>query len=178
MDMMEEKFLISVTEKSTLFSQKYLVPRDITSPSFWTAATLQLSPERCTVKGPVRGIKPMPRAGTVADMLEAADKSLRDLPGYRSVLAEDWFPNMDSHVILAACKEYEFAREVKRKDGYHGIFTQALTRALQSAANETTYIGLLQALPATVQQTPVIAGKHRNARLWYQVRQRLSPRLY
>ncbi|KAK0214483.1 caspase domain-containing protein [Armillaria fumosa] len=81
---------------------------------------------------------------------KAADKRLRYLAGYRSVLEEDWFPNMDSHVI-------------------HGIFTQGLIKALKSVTNETTYFGLLEALPSTVNQTPTINGKHRNANLWYQV---------
>ncbi|KAK0421601.1 peptidase C14, caspase domain-containing protein [Armillaria borealis] len=118
-------------------------------------------------EGTVRAIAPLP-SGFIAYMLQAADENLRNLPGYRSVLAEDWFPNMDSHVILAACKEYEYAREVKCEEGYHGIFTQALTKALKSTTHETTYFGLLEALPSTVTQTPVIAGRHRNAKLWYQ----------
>ncbi len=38
------------------------------------------------------------------------------------------------------------------------IFTQGLTKALKSVTDETTYFGLLEALPSTVSQTPVIAG--------------------
>ncbi|KAK0224033.1 hypothetical protein IW262DRAFT_1268602, partial [Armillaria fumosa] len=47
---------------------------------------------------------------SLKDMLLAAEEALRDLPGYRSVFAEDWVPDMDSHVILAACMGNEVAK--------------------------------------------------------------------
>ncbi len=117
----------------------------------------------------VRAIMPLP-SGSIQDMFNAADKNLGDLPGYESVSRADWDPNMDSHVVLAACKEYEFAREVKGKGGYSGVFTQALISALKSADYKSMdYIGLLQALPRNTDQTPVVAGTHKDAKLWYQV---------
>ncbi|KAK0486719.1 caspase domain-containing protein [Armillaria luteobubalina] len=116
----------------------------------------------------VRSIRPMSKASSVAVMLQAADNRLRYLPGYQSVLEEDWFPDMESHVILAACKEYEYATEIKGVDGYHGIFTRGLIKALKSVTNDTSYFDLLEALPSTINQTPTINGKHRNANLWYQ----------
>ncbi len=68
------------------------------------------------------------------DMLLAGDKKLRGSPGYRSILSRDWYPDMDSHVILAACKDYQFAKAamVKGEDGtegYIGIFTHGLACA-------------------------------------------------
>ncbi len=103
-------------------------------------------------------------------MFNAADKNLGDLPGYQSISRADWYPNMDSHVVLAACREYEFAREVNGKDGYNGVFTQALISALKSADYKSMdYIGLLQALPRNTDQSPVVAGTHKDAKLWYEV---------
>ncbi len=80
------------------------------------------------VEGTARTIKRLPKTGNTTDMLQTADKRLRYLPGYKSVLAEDWFPNMDSHIILAACKEYEYAREMKCEDGYHGFLLRVSLR--------------------------------------------------
>ncbi|KAK0191754.1 caspase domain-containing protein, partial [Armillaria mellea] len=45
----------------------------------------------------------------VDDMLRAADERLKGFPYYRSVLSKDWKPDMGSHVILAACREYQSA---------------------------------------------------------------------
>ncbi|KAK0187416.1 caspase domain-containing protein [Armillaria mellea] len=119
-------------------------------------------------EGAVRAIKSIQKASSVVDMLQAADRRLRNLPEYRSVLDGDWVPDMNTHVILAACTEYQYATEIMCDDGCHGIFTQGLTKALKSATDETTYFGLLEALPSTENQTPVIAGQHRNAKLWHQ----------
>ncbi|SJL17896.1 uncharacterized protein ARMOST_21463 [Armillaria ostoyae] len=112
---------------------------------------------------------------TLQDMLLTGEKYLRHYPGYRSILSKDWYPDMDSHVVLAACKEYQFAKaiKVKQKDGvveYAGVFTNSLLRALQSGhwRKETTYADLVESLDKTPHQTPVVAGKHKTARLWYQ----------
>ncbi|KAK0505515.1 hypothetical protein EDD18DRAFT_1098861 [Armillaria luteobubalina] len=85
---------------------------------------------------------------TLQDMLATGEKNLMCYPEYRSILAEDWLPDMDSHVTLAVCRDYQYAREKKVKQadgsvmGYIGIFTDLLM--------------------------PVIAGKHKYAHLWYQ----------
>ncbi|KAK0460807.1 hypothetical protein IW261DRAFT_1532762 [Armillaria novae-zelandiae] len=113
---------------------------------------------------------------TLQDMLVAGENALRHYPGYRSILAKDWLPDTTSHVVLAACEDYQFAKakKVRREDGttagYIGIFTDSLVRALRSGhwTKETTYMDLLRCLDTTSSQTPVAGGKHRGARLWYQ----------
>lgn len=108
------------------------------------------------------------------DVLVAGENKLMNYPGYRSILSNDWYPDMDSHVVLAACKDYQYvkAKKVKQEDGtegYIGIFTESLVRVLRSGhcKKETTYADLVRCLDKTSHQTPVVAGKHKDARLWY-----------
>ncbi|KAK0443864.1 hypothetical protein EV421DRAFT_2035292 [Armillaria borealis] len=117
----------------------------------------------------IRTIRPLPRA-SLKGMLDTAEEMMKSFAGYHSILAEDWCPDMTSHVVLAACKEYQFAREVKGKDGFNGFFTQALLRTLRSndLTEQSTYIDFIRALPCATYQSPVIAGRHKDARLWYQ----------
>ncbi len=113
---------------------------------------------------------------TLQDMLVAGEKNLMHRPGFRSILANDWQPDMDSHVVLAACREYQSAKSkaVKREDGtvmgHIEIFTDSLVRALRSGhwRKETTYVDLLNCLDKTSSQTPVVAGNRKGARIWYQ----------
>ncbi len=137
----------------------------------------------CCRSGGVSRSLPEPRArtsprmarATFEEMLVAGDKTLKHHTGYRSILAKDWLPDMNSHVFVAACKEYQHAKEkkVKRVDGttgYNGIFTDLLVRFVQSGCwkKETTYADLCHCLDKVSHQTPIIAGKHADARLWYQ----------
>ncbi|KAK0429628.1 hypothetical protein EV421DRAFT_2091912 [Armillaria borealis] len=117
---------------------------------------------------------PMARA-TLQEMLVAGEKNLMHYPGYRSILAKDWLPDMSSHVVLAACRDYQYAKakRLKREDGtagYIGIFTDSLVRVLRSGywQKETRYADLVRYLDKTSHQTPVVAGRHKDARLWYQ----------
>ncbi len=114
-------------------------------------------------------------SATLRDMLYAGDKLLRDLPGYRSILEKDWSPDDKSHVVLAACEAYQFAKErwINEEDGSRvcvGVFTHSLLRLLRSGhcKAETTYADLLHGFDESSLQTPVVAGIHRHARLWYQ----------
>ncbi|PBK72061.1 hypothetical protein ARMSODRAFT_1082575 [Armillaria solidipes] len=106
----------------------------------------------------------------VNDMLRAADQRLRDLPCYRSVLSKDWEPDMGSYVVLAACRDYQYARETTGKEGYCGIFTKTLVDVLESGdwKKEVTYVGLTKLLNQSCSQTPVVAGDHKHERVWYQ----------
>ncbi|KAK0457091.1 peptidase C14, caspase domain-containing protein [Desarmillaria tabescens] len=117
---------------------------------------------------------PMAHA-TLHDMLVAGEERLKEYPGYRSILEEGWLSDMDSHVVLVACKKHQFAK-AKEVDGtagaveYIGIFTDSLVRTLQSDCykKETTYADLVHFLDKTPHQTPVVAGKCKDARVWYQ----------
>ncbi len=117
---------------------------------------------------------PMTRA-TLQDMLAAGEKNLVHFPGYRSILAKDWLPDMNFSVVLAACRDYQYAKakKMKREDGtegFIGIFTDSLVRVLRSGhcKKETTYADLVDCLDKTSHQTPVVAGTYKDARLWYQ----------
>ncbi|KAK0219719.1 peptidase C14, caspase domain-containing protein [Armillaria nabsnona] len=126
-----------------------------------------------TLSPGVRTVPPLERA-SLKDMLFAAEEALRDLPGYRSVFAEDWVPDMDSHVILAACTgdEVAKAKRVKKKGAevWGGVFTSLLVKTLRSGVlgGGATYVDLIKALPQLPYQTPVVAGGHQDTRLWYQ----------
>ncbi|PBL01548.1 hypothetical protein ARMGADRAFT_953616 [Armillaria gallica] len=118
------------------------------------------------------GIRTIPITvrASLTDMLRAADEGLQHLPSYISVSSEDWKPNMGSHVILAACRDYQLVKETVGKDGCGGVFTSTLVRVLRSGAwkKETTYVGLTELLNQSFSQTPVVAGDHKHERLWYQ----------
>lgn len=112
---------------------------------------------------------PLPRA-SFDKMLQAADRNMQRFPDYRSILDEDWGPNMDSHVILAACREYQLTKEIRGKSGFHGVFTQSLLHTLRSGCltKDATYTDLIDVLPWSDCQTPVVAGERKGTRLWYQ----------
>ncbi len=121
------------------------------------------------IQSGIRSVHPFSRA-SLKSMLDAAEETMKSFPGYRSILAEDWCPDMTSHVVLAACEKDEFAREDQGEDGFNGFFTQALLSTLRSneLTEESTYIDLIRALPRGKYQSPVAAGRHKDARLWYQ----------
>ncbi|PBK64311.1 hypothetical protein ARMSODRAFT_962149 [Armillaria solidipes] len=123
---------------------------------------------RCFPEPGTRTVPPLPRA-SLRKMLHIADENLSRYPSYKSILDSDWRPDMSSHVIIAACKGYQIAREVEGEMGYNGIFTRALIDALRSGnlSEESTYIDLLCSLPLRGWQTPVVAGKNKNDRLWF-----------
>ncbi|KAK0462799.1 caspase domain-containing protein [Armillaria novae-zelandiae] len=116
-----------------------------------------------------RAIPPLPRA-SFNKMLLAADQNMQQYPGYLSISDEDWFPNMNSHVILAPCREYQLTNERRGTSGFHGVFTQRLLDTLRSGrmGKDATYIDLIDDLPWSYFQTPVVAGERKNTRLWYQ----------
>ncbi|KAK0438263.1 hypothetical protein EV421DRAFT_1825540 [Armillaria borealis] len=117
------------------------------------------------------GVRSIPQLQQRAldDALRIAHATLGSLPGYKSVSDREWCPDMDSHVVLAACSEHEFAKEERGPGGdTNGVFTIALLRALRSdLRDDVTYESLLSLLTASPTQTPVVAGTHRADRLWY-----------
>ncbi len=116
-----------------------------------------------------RAIPPLPRT-SFDKMLFVADQNMQQFPDYLSIFDEEWFPNMDSHVILAPCREYQLTDERKGPSGFRGVFTQRLLDTLRSGrmGKDATYIDLIDDLPWSDCQTPVVAGKRKNTHLWYQ----------
>lgn len=120
----------------------------------------------------VRAIAPLP-SSSIAAMFSAADQNFEHLAEYKSISEASWRAKMDSHVVLAACQEYEQAREVEGEGDsrVNGVFTEALISALKSADlndKSMTYYKLIATLPKNPAQHPVIAGKHKGSRLWFQ----------
>ncbi|SJL18007.1 uncharacterized protein ARMOST_21578 [Armillaria ostoyae] len=103
-------------------------------------------------------------------MLNSAQESMGDWSGYRDVWEKKWCPDMGSHVVLAACQDYQFAKEIQYGGGgYKGIFTAGLVKTLTSGSlrEGSTYVDLIEALPQWESQTPVVAGKRKTERIWY-----------
>ncbi len=120
---------------------------------------------------------PPPERASLKDMLFAAEDTLRDLPasGNRSIVAEDWGPDMGCHVIVAAYKGNEVAKakRIKKENGtevWRGVFTSLLIETLRAGVlgEGATYVDLFEALPQLRYQTPIVAGGHINTCLWYQ----------
>ncbi len=119
--------------------------------------------------GSIRNLPPLldrVNAGGLELMLRAGDESLKQysLPGTVSVLKGNWSPMKGSHVLLAACRDYQFAREVQRDDGtVCGIFTEALMSALRSGPRNQSYLDLCCTIRTTTPlQTPVAIGENSN----------------
>ncbi len=117
----------------------------------------------------VRSARPLPPV-SIEDMFDVAHRRLKGLKNYHRIHDGDWSPDFTSHVILAACREYEQAKE---DESENGIFTQALIEALKSDRLKagSTYRDLIDTLriPTSTAQVPVVAGRHMNKRLWYKV---------
>ncbi len=88
--------------------------------------------------------------GFLGDVLEAAEKQQKNGADCVSVLSGDWKPDTFFHIILAACKEYQLAKEVTGEDGKPtGVVTVALLRTLRygQLRSSSTYIDLLYTIP-------------------------------
>ncbi len=109
------------------------------------------------------------RRSTVDDMLRAADGRLKGFPFYKSVLSKNWLPDMGSHVVVAACRNYQTAKETGEGSRWGGIFTRRLVYILTSGEcnKGTTYIGLTHYLNHEPFQTPVVYGDHIDEPLWF-----------
>ncbi|KAJ7321906.1 hypothetical protein DFH08DRAFT_712504, partial [Mycena albidolilacea] len=76
-----------------------------------------------------------------------------------------WSPSATSHVLLAACRQDETAREFRYDDNslIHGRFTKQLITWLRRVPLEnTTYAELLNHLPVWPGQTPQCGGSKRD----------------
>ncbi|KAK0222982.1 hypothetical protein EDD85DRAFT_941300 [Armillaria nabsnona] len=65
---------------------------------------------------------PSTMVATLEDMLLTGNNNLKDYPGQQSIFSRDWCPDKDSHVVLAACKPYQFAKakEIEGENGETG----------------------------------------------------------
>ncbi|SJL15087.1 uncharacterized protein ARMOST_18569 [Armillaria ostoyae] len=109
----------------------------------------------------------LPLNSTCDLMLRVGVDNLKRISNRTSIMEKRWHPDMSSHVILAACKDYKFAKEIEVGGSYHGYFTHQLVKALRSGSwmKELTYDGLVCNLPLGPKQTPVVAGDFKLKRL-------------
>jgi hypothetical protein len=98
-----------------------------------------------------------PLADSLEKMLLAADNNPRKQAS-GSVRAEHWTPDWSSHVVLAACQDYERAWECS--DGNGGDFTIALLKALRFLPHHTSYRGLIEHIGRLRRQKPCAVGSH------------------
>lgn len=101
-------------------------------------------------------------------MLDSAKDDMGGSDNYQDVWSDQWVPDTESHVVLAACQDYEYAKEWESQRGYSGVFTEALLKALKSNSlgKEATYVDLIDALPKISEQNPILAGKRIREPLW------------
>ncbi|PBK59039.1 hypothetical protein ARMSODRAFT_960020 [Armillaria solidipes] len=144
-------------------------------------------PEGLT-QGMMREARPMSEPTSIEDMFAIADKKLGELktddgskPRYLSISRADWLPELPvaSHVILAACQAYEYAKELPGGPARSGgVFTSALLCSLKSIIAKPadlkgtlpTYLKLVGDLDLEVHngnQHPAVAGKCKDKPLWY-----------
>ncbi|PBK91745.1 hypothetical protein ARMGADRAFT_481660 [Armillaria gallica] len=112
-----------------------------------------------------RRARPLSGPTSIADMLAVADKKLGEelktddgSPRYPSVSAADWTVDVPaaSHVVLAACRSYEYATE------------SIIANPADLKGALPTYRELVSGLPAnSCEQHPIVAGKYMNGPLWY-----------
>ncbi|KZT02245.1 uncharacterized protein LAESUDRAFT_706510 [Laetiporus sulphureus 93-53] len=125
---------------------------------------ITLTLDCCFANGVTRGGHSVRRTDPLGDdyrpMLRAAEQNPRKRWRTGSTADGVYSPNAFSHVLLAACHDYEQA--VDTDEG--GAFTVALLRQLRSVhLNDTTYPELLQGiiLPSA-RQTPVASGRYKD----------------
>ncbi|SJL02527.1 uncharacterized protein ARMOST_05858 [Armillaria ostoyae] len=117
-----------------------------------------------------RKSRSLPPSTTLAhEILQASERRLsKRFPDHPSILAQDWHPDLTSHVIITACNDGQLAWEVLWTDGtIGGVFTRRLLEALR-AATATTYEDLCRTLEAHCSpQTPGAVGGNKTSLLWY-----------
>lgn len=75
---------------------------------------------------------------------------------------------METHVLLAACSQDQYAQEASSPDGFPcGLFTDNLIRQLRLIElNRVTYVDLLSMLPKMKSQTPQCEGENKRRLLF------------
>ncbi|KAK0200948.1 hypothetical protein DFS33DRAFT_1446070 [Desarmillaria ectypa] len=115
-----------------------------------------------------RKSRSLPPSTTPAhEILQASDQSLSMMfPDHPSVLAQNWHPDITSHVTLSACGGFQLVWKMSWTDGtIRGVITRCLLEAFR-AVNATTYKDLCRALDAHCSlQTPAAMGKNETSTL-------------
>jgi len=102
-----------------------------------------------------RQAEPLDRS--LKNMLLAAEDNPHKQWASGSALAENWKPDLSSHVVLAACQDFERAWECGDDKG--GDFTVALLKALRSLPlDTTTYHDFIKRIGRLPRQQPYAVG--------------------
>ncbi|KAI0312199.1 caspase domain-containing protein [Amylostereum chailletii] len=117
-----------------------------------------------------RGLRPLLPA-SLGDMLQEADNDRRRPAYTRPVSQPGWIADMSSHVLIAACENFEQALEVSAEE--RGIFTSALVQALESPLGmdpRTTFKSLIESGVRPMLhniQIPTVVGDRKKCLLWF-----------
>ena len=87
-----------------------------------------------------------------------------------SVLAssENWRGDVSAFVQLAACQDFQQAREVTRDGRTYGAFTWALVKVLKSTKSRgATYTDVIRMIGRLYDQDPKAVGDRKGNRLWF-----------
>ncbi|KAJ6530186.1 caspase domain-containing protein [Mycena capillaripes] len=77
------------------------------------------------------------------------------------------YPFMESHILLAACRDDEQAIEASFANVWKGRFTENLLTLLRGSLPEkTTYIDLIQSTKSWSNQHPLVEGRHKDRLLF------------
>ncbi|KZV66026.1 hypothetical protein PENSPDRAFT_101424 [Peniophora sp. CONT] len=163
---------ISDRELNMIFSEI----RDSRGPNL--TVVLDCSHSAGSTRSVLHGVRvalPLALQNAALCMFESAANDSRRHPNTTSPLSSTWKGDMTSHVLLAACQSYETAKEITVPQGKQltlGAFTFALISALTSPRGvdpALTYVDLTKSvIQRPVCQTPVVAGKRKRSRLWFQ----------
>jgi hypothetical protein len=81
----------------------------------------------------------------------------------------DWQGDVSAFVHLAACQDFQEAREVTQNGRKYGAFTWALVKVLRSAQSHgQTYTGIIRMIGRLNNQVPKVIGDRKESRLWFQ----------
>jgi hypothetical protein len=91
-----------------------------------------------------------------------------DLWGSSRVRGAHEYKLMASHILLAACRQEEYATEISSDGKNHGFFTASLIKYLQQVdLTRVTYSNLLAHLPTLANQHPQCDGTNKMRTLFY-----------
>jgi hypothetical protein len=111
-------------------------------------------------------VRPTDSAVASAQQLSAYWQALTRKGTRGFEISSGWLPEVEGYVLLAACRDFERAREQRQSEGQHnGVFTSCLLEAMWQMPSQSTYRMLYHRVRAQVhsrfaQQTPQLEGEY------------------
>ncbi len=127
---------------------------------------------------PVHRVRARPAQATILNstesslelMLKAGDDNLRRVfPDYATSDGADWQQDVTSHVLLAACQDYQQAHEGQIGNVCRGLFTNSLICSLRldMPGKGVSFVNFVKNLPRWANQEPVVSGDHKHEPIFY-----------